>query len=182
MIRIIEFCSIREVIFSKRDKLVYGTSIVFENSWQVCNNKWRKSLSIAARTINGHSSAITNDFVQMIFDQHPGWYRSINSKDWSTFSSSSSPLSSRSTMTISDASKFIVIRSRSSALLFTKGHTTMILDSGIWAVLLYSWLFFSLQMTSPSSLVDVVRSKGQHPIAHLLDMGPLFSTSLSPHV
>ncbi|KYQ53214.1 hypothetical protein ALC60_07642, partial [Trachymyrmex zeteki] len=37
-------------------------------------------------------------------------------------------------------------------------------------------------MTSPSSLVDVVRSKGQHPIAHLLDMGPLFSTSLSPHV
>ncbi|EGI57401.1 hypothetical protein G5I_14556 [Acromyrmex echinatior] len=37
-------------------------------------------------------------------------------------------------------------------------------------------------MTSPSSLVDVVQSKGQHPKAHLLDMGSLFSTSLSPHV
>ncbi|KYN29070.1 hypothetical protein ALC57_01500 [Trachymyrmex cornetzi] len=37
-------------------------------------------------------------------------------------------------------------------------------------------------MTSPSSLVDVVRSKGQHPMAHLLDMGLLFSTSLSSHV
>ncbi|KYM92755.1 hypothetical protein ALC53_00692 [Atta colombica] len=37
-------------------------------------------------------------------------------------------------------------------------------------------------MTSPSSLVDVVRSKGQHLMVHLLDMGSLFSTSLSPHV
>jgi len=42
---------------------------------------------------------MANDFVQMIFDQHPGWFRSTGPKGWSGFSP-------RSTMTISDTGKF----------------------------------------------------------------------------